>query len=284
MYISQIKIGEMSSIQRFFARAGMKTVEQFEKLKIDAEKSLGIEAELEDPVLKEVQNIMVEEEDVLVQIKKMSNELIDSVSVSAKRDSAEMMDCLRVFVTNRGTQDQKYRIMAQLDEYRKIADETCKGDDCVANWLILELQNNVLNPIEKQLKRHEEMREKFWTIKELKRKILNLGKIADIDKKSKAEMLVAEKDCQILEQEVTGHLDAIKDSGIVNVDSIWTEFCRVEAEYYSRMNEAYLEPSTPSSNSDLAIGEASIIKHEKIASPVIGAEPDGESEVETLTN
>ena len=58
----------MSTIQGFFARAGMKTVEQFEKLKQDAEKSFGIEAELDDPVLKEVQNIMVEEEDALVQI------------------------------------------------------------------------------------------------------------------------------------------------------------------------------------------------------------------------
>lgn len=274
----------MASIQRFFARAGMKTVEQFEKLKIDAEKSLGIEATLEDPVLKEVQNYMVEEEDVLIQVQKMSNELIDGVSMLSKRDSAEMLDCMRTLVRNRGNAEQKYRINAQLDEYTKIADETSKSSDCVANWVILELQSYVLNPIDKQLRKHEEIRNKFWSIKELKRKVSNLGKIAEIDKKSKSEMLQAQKECDELEQEVTSHLEGMQDAGIVTVDAIWSEYCRIEAEYYSRMNDAYLEPSTPTPNGSMAQGECRFAQGEKIASPVIGGEQDFDSEQETLTN
>ncbi len=262
----------------------MKTVEQFEKLKIDAEKSLGIEATLEDPVLKEVQNYMVEEEDVLIQVQKMSNELIDGVSMLSKRDSGEMLECMRILVRNRGNAEQKYRINAQLDEYTKISDETSKSSDCVANWAILELQSYVLNPIDKQLRKHEDIRDKFWLIKELKRKVSNLGKIAEIDKKSKSEMLQAQKECDELEQEVTSHLEGMQDAGIVTVDAIWSEYCRIEAEYYSRMNDSYLEPSTPTPNASIAQGEGRFAQGEKIASPVIGGEQDFDSEQETLTN
>jgi len=261
----------------------MKTVEQFEKLKIDAEKSLGIEATLDDPILKEVQNIMVEEEDVLIQIQKMTNELIESASVLAKRDSSEMIECMRVLVQNRATHEQKYRISAQLDEYKKIADETANGPDCVSNWVIVELQANVLNPIDKQLRRNEEIRSNFWTIKELRRKTQNLARIANVDKKSKTELAVAQNECEMLEEELKGHLEAMRDTGIVTVDAIWSEFCRVEAEYYSKMNDAYLEPSTPSSRG-LSIGEAKLNIHEKIASPVIGGDSDPESEKENLAN
>ncbi len=262
----------------------MKTVEQFEKLKLDAEKSLGIEAAVDDPILKEVQNIMVEEEDVLIQIQKMSNYLIDSISLCAKRDATEMIECMRVLVGNRATKEQKYRITAQLDEYRKISDETARSTDCVANWAILEMQSNVLNPIDKQLRRNEEIRSNFWTIKELRRKTQNLAKIANVDKKSKAELLASQKECEMLEEELKGHLEAMRDTGIVTVDAIWGEFCRVEAEYYSRMNESYLEPSTPSDSRGVSIGEAKIQPYDKIASPIIGGDSDPESEKETIPN
>jgi hypothetical protein len=272
----------MSSIQGFFARAGMKTVEQFEKLKLDAEKSLGIEAELDDPILKEVQNVIVEEEDVLIQIQKMSNDLIDSISLCAKRDAGDMLDCLKLLVKNRGTSEQQYRILAQLNEYRKIADETARGSDSVANWAILEIQSNVLNPIDKQLQRNEEVRSRFWTIKELRRKMVNLSKIANIDKKSRAELATTQKDCEVLENEMKDQLDAMRSTGIVTVDAIWSEYCRIEAEYYARMNEAYLEPSTPSDSCNRSLGEAKIPPHEKIASPVIGGVTDDDEE--TLAN
>ena len=274
----------MSSIQGFFARASMKTVEQFEKLKLDAEKSLGIEAEIDDPILKEVQNVIVEEEDVLVQIQKMTNDLIDSISLCAKREAGDMLDNLRLLVRNRGTSEQKYRILAQIDEYSKIADETAKCSDCVANWAILELQSNVLNPIDKQLKRNEEVRSQFWVVKELRRKIVSLGKIANVDKKSKSELVVALKDSEILEQEMKDQLEAMRSTGIVTVDAIWSEYCRIEAEFYARMNEAYLEPSTPSGSGDPSVGEARMPPHEKIASPVIGGENEDEDEKETLPN
>ena len=263
----------------------MKTVEQFEKLKLDAEKSLGIEAELDDPILKEVQNVIVEEEDVIVQIQKMANELIDSISLCAKRDAGDMLDSLRLLVRNRGTAEQKYRILAQIDEYKKIADETARSSDCVANWAIVELQSNVLNPIDKQLKRNEEVRSQFWVIKELRRRIINLGKIANVDKKSKSELVVALKDCEILEQEMRDQLDAMRNTGIVTVDAIWSEYCRIEAEFYARMNEAYLEPSTPSGSGGPSIGEGRIVPpYDKIASPVIGGEIEEDDEKETLAN
>ena len=263
----------MSTIQGFFARAGMKTVEQFEKLKQDAEKSFGIEAELDDPVLKEVQNIMVEEEDALVQIAKMSNELIDSVTVVAKRDASDMLQFMRTLVENRGTKEQKYRILGQIDEYATIHEETTSGEDAIANWLVLELQANVLNQVAKHLTRNTHIREKFWRVKELKRQVGLLGKISSIDKKSKTELAVAQADFSELEKELIDQLQAMKDTGVATVDAIWNEYIRIEAEYYTKMNDAYLEPSTPRPVK-APLGEVRTSKEVHIASPEIGEAED----------
>ena len=254
----------------------MKTVEHFEKLKQDAEKTFGIEATVHDPVLKEVLNFIVEEEDVLAQIQKMSSGFIDAVSGYSKRDASELLECMRTHIGNRATAEQKKRILAQLEEYQAISEETSNGEDSLSGWLILELQANVLNPIEKQLKRNEEMRAKFWRLREIRRHVANLAKIASVDKKSKAELIVTQKDCDELETELGDLLASMKDNGVTVVDTIWNEYCRIEAEYFSRMNDAYLEPSTPKPMA-VKIGEAKPAPRIKIASPVIG--DDSEEEV-----
>ena len=76
----------MAAIQSFLARASMKTLESFEKLKEDAEKSFGIEVSIQDPILKELQSFIVEEEFVLEQIRKMTNDFMESVNIFSKRD------------------------------------------------------------------------------------------------------------------------------------------------------------------------------------------------------
>jgi hypothetical protein len=268
----------MSSLQSFLARASVKTVEQFEKFKQDAEKTLGIEATVDDPVLKEVQNFIVEEEDVLEQIQKLSNQFIDSVALYAKRDSSELLECMQKLIESRGTDDQKQRVLAQLEVYKSISEETSNGEDSVANWLILEIQTNVLNPIEKQMQRNEDLRGKFWKLKQLRRHAAGLGKIANVDKKAKAEHIVAQKDCTDLEQELVDQLIAMKQTGAAVIDVIWNEYCRIEAEYYSKMNDAYLEPSTPKpSVTKVAIEEKKLPP--RIASPEIGQVSDDESEI-----
>ena len=271
----------MAAIQGFFARAGIKTVEQFEKLKQDAEKSFGIEAELDDPVLKEVQNIMVEEEDALTQIAKMSNELIDSVNLVSKRDASDMLHFMRTLVTNRGTTEQKYRILGQIDEYESIHKETTSGDDAIASWVVLELQANVLNQVTKQLSRNTHVREKFWRVKELKRQIGLLSKISNVDKKSKAELALVQAEFSDLEKELVDQLEAMKDTGVATVDAIWNEYIRIEAEYYSKMNDAYLEPSTPRpSHAPLGQVRTAPAAEVKIVSPEIGeaAEDDDDED------
>lgn len=261
----------------------MKTVEQFEKLKQDAEKSFGIEATVDDPMLKEVQNFIVEEEDVLVQIQKMTNEFIDSVGVYSKRDNSELLECMKVLVDSRGTAEQKYRITSQLDEYKAINEETSTGEDSIASWVILELQTNVLNPVDKQLHKNEELREKFWKLKELRRQVSNLTKIARLDKKSRAELVVTQKDCTELEQELSEHLRVMRDSGVALIDNIWNEYCRIEAEYYSRMNDAYLEPSTPKPIAVKTTELKPAISKQKLASPVIGGDSEDEIEADSET-
>ena len=271
----------MSVLTSLLARGAMKTVEQFEKLKQDAEKSFGIEAMVDDPMLKEVQNFSVEEEDCLVQIQKMANEFIDSVGLYSKRDNSELLECMKVLVEGRGTAEQKYRIISQLDEYKAINEETSSGEDSISSWVILELQTNVLNPVEKQLRKNEELRDKFWKLKELRRQVANLAKIAGIDKKSKAELVVAQKDCTELEQELSNHLRVMKDSGVAVIDNIWNEYCRIEAEYYSRMNDAYLEPSTPKPIAVIASEVKPQVINPKIASPVIGEDTEGDDDSDT---
>lgn len=263
----------MAAITGLIARAGMKTVEQFERLKQETEKSFGIEVLVDDPILKEVQNFSVEEEDVLMQIQKLSNEFIDSVTSYSKRDHSELIGCMKTLVDGRGTSAQKYRIISQLEEYKAITEETSSGEDSIASWLVLELQMNVLNPIDKQLKKNEELREQFWKLRELRRQVANLSKIASLDKKSKAELITTQKDCAELEQELEDHHRVMKDSGVAVIDSIFNEYCRIEAEYFSRMNDAYLEPSTPKPIA-VKVGDAKQGPKVKLSSPVIGGESD----------
>lgn len=260
----------MSTLQSFIARASVKTVEQFERLKQDAEKTFGIEATVDDPVLKEVQNFIIDEEDVLEQIRKTSNEFIDSVSLYSKRDLSELLSTMKTLVQSRGTEEQKRRVGAQLDVYKSISEETSSGEDSIANWLILELQTNVLNQIEKQMQRNEELRSQFYKLKHLRRHAAGLGKIANVDKKTKAEHIVAQKDCTELEKELVDQLIAMKETGVSVIDAIWNEYCRIEAEYYSKMNDAYLEPSTPR--------PAPVKLVPRVASPEIGQLSDEESE------
>jgi hypothetical protein len=273
---------KMSSLQSFLARASVKTVEQFEKFKQDAEKTLGIEATVDDPVLKQVQNFIVEEEDVLELIQKISNQFIDSVSLYSKRDVVELFSCMRSLLDRRGTSEQKNRMQSQLDVYVSISEETSTGEDSVANWLILELQTNVLNRIEKQMQKNELLRAKFWKLKQIRRHASGLGKIANVDKKSKAEHIVAQKDCADLEQELVDQLIAMKETGAAAIDVIWNEYCRIEAEYYSKMNEAYLEPSSPKPQ-PAHLSNAKTLPP-LIPSPEIGTVSDEESENATGDN
>lgn len=233
----------MAAIHSFLARASMKTLESFEKLKEDAEKSFGIEVALQDPILKELQSFIVEEEFVLEQIRKMTNEFIESVNIFAKRDSMEFIEAMRGLLDNRATDEQRYRISGQLDEYKAIREETTvSNENSVSTWVIIELQTNVLTGIDKELRKFGEVRKQFRRLKELKRHCTSLGKIANVDKKSKEELAIAMKDAADTEKELFDMLIDMKEVGIMAIDNIWNEYCRIEAEYYSKMNDAYLEP------------------------------------------
>lgn len=233
----------MAAIHSFLARASMKTLESFEKLKEDAEKSFGIEVALQDPILKELQSFIVEEEFVLEQIRKMTNEFIESVNIFAKRDSMEFIEAMRGLLDNRATDEQRYRISGQLDEYKAIREETtASNENSVSTWVIIELQTNVLTGIDKELRKFGEVRKQFWRLKELKRHCTSLGKIANVDKKSKEELAIAMKDAADTEKELFDMLIDMKEIGIMAIDNIWNEYCRIEAEYYSKMHDAYLEP------------------------------------------
>jgi hypothetical protein len=93
-----------------------------------------------------------------------------------------------------------------------------------------------------------------------------LTKIANVDKKSKAELVVVNKETADAEKELVDLLNDMKEVGIVAIDNIWNEYCRIEAEYFSRMNDAYLEPSTPRESSKTP---KKIAAMNKPSSPVI---------------
>jgi hypothetical protein len=146
----------------------------------------------------------------------------------------------------------------------------------------VELQSNVLNGIDKEMKKIDDIRQQFWKLKELKRYCANLSKIANVDKKSKADLLTANKDACDAEKELVDLLNDMKEVGIIAIDNIWNEYCRIEAEYFSRMNDAYLEPSTP--RETVALKDQKSPKKNaqsrKVASPVIGDDEEYESERE----
>ena len=253
----------------------MKTLESFEKLKEDAEKSFGIEVSIQDPILKELQSFIVEEEFVLEQIRKMTNEFIESVNIFAKRDSLEFIEAMRGLLESRATDEQRYRISGQLDEYKAIREETTmSNENSVSTWVIVELQTNVLTGIEKEVKKFAEVRKQFWKLKELKRHCASLGKIANVDKKSKDELAIAMKDAADTEKELFDMLIDLKEIGIMAIDNIWNEYCRIEAEYFSRMNDAYLEPPSYTGTPTQKKPKSAKKVIPKPVSPVIGAESD----------
>ena len=95
------------------------------------------------------------------------------------------------------------------------------------------------------MKKFEKVRQQFWNLKELKRHCANLTKIANVDKISKSELVIVNKNTEDVEKELVDLLNDMKEVGVVAIDNIWNEYCGIEAEYFSRMNDAYLEPSTP---------------------------------------
>ncbi len=269
----------MAAIHSFLARASMKTLESFEKLKEDAEKSFGIEVAIQDPILKELQSFIVEEEFVLEQIRKMTNEFIESVNIFAKRDSCEFIDAMRGLLENRATDEQRYRITGQLDEYKAIREETTmSNENSVSTWVMVELQTNVLTGIEKELKKFGEVRKQFWKLKELKRHCTSLGKIANVDKKSKDELAMSMKDATDTEKELFDMLIDMKEVGIMAIDNIWNEYCRIEAEYFSRMNDAYLEPPSYNGTPTKHNTKSGKKHYQKPISPIIGADSDDDED------
>ena len=263
------------SFQSLIARASMRTMEHIEKIKEDAEKSFGLEVHMDDPLFKELQSFVVEEEDVLQQLQKLTNEFMESVTTFSKKDSTEFTENMRTLVKSRGSEEQKYRINSQLDEYKNIRDETANGaenTESVGSWLIVEIQTNVLNAIEREFGKHERIRSKFWKLKELRRHMANLSKIASIDKKSKGELTDVMKDCSDVEKELVDELLQKKENGVALIDGIWNEYCRIEAEYFSKMNDAYLEPTTPRPKATTI--SVSSKPAEWLGSPVIGEDED----------
>jgi hypothetical protein len=269
----------MAAIQSFLARASMKTLESFEKLKEDAEKSFGIEVSIQDPILKELQSFIVEEEFVLEQIRKMTNEFMESVNIFSKRDSLEFVESMKGLLENRATDEQRYRITDQLDEYKAIREETTMPtENSVSTWVIVELQTNVLTGIDKELKKFAEVRKQFWKLKELKRHCTSLGKIANVDKKSKDELAIAMKDAADTEKELFDMLIDMKEIGVMAIDNIWNEYCRIEAEYFSRMNDAYLEPPSYTGTPTQPKPKSAKKVHQKPVSPVIVAESEDDAD------
>ena len=230
------------SLQSLFARATMKTMEGIEKIKQDAEKSLGLEIQIDDPIFKELQSFIVEEEDVVEEFEKLANDFINSVSLFSKKEITDFSTNMKLFVKSRGTVDEQTSVCAQLDEYRDICSETVTGSESVGSWVVVEIQTFVLNPIEKLEANHQKTKSKFWKLKELRRHLQNLAKI--LDKKGRIEHAQVLSDVANVEKELLEELIDKKANGVAYIHNIWNEYCRIEAEYFSKMNDAYLEQTT----------------------------------------
>ena len=72
-----------------------------------------------------------------------------------------------------------------------------------------------------------------------------LRALATLDVKSRGELAVATKETAEIEQELFNLQHGMKEEGVEVVDNIWNNYCRIEAEFFTKMDDAYLEPSTP---------------------------------------
>jgi hypothetical protein len=269
------------NLKSFFTRATVKTIESFEKLREDAEKSFGIEVAVEDPVMKELLNYIVDEEEILLGIQSASNQFIHSVSVFANRDTLDLIENIESMLKARGTDDQRIRMQTQLNEFRSIRNETTESENenSIINWLILELQSNVLTPIEQRIKGNETIRGQFRKLREDKRKLTNFNRMRQIDKNLKSEIVKLNSTINESESELLNFLVNLKKIGIDFIDGIWNEYCRIEAEFHSKMNDSYLEPpQSPTPDRSITPPIQKIVKAVPM-SPVIADDDDGESSI-----
>ena len=252
----------------------MKTMEKIDGMKLDAEKSCGLEVEMDDPIFKELQSAIVEEEDILIQLKRLANDFIAGVSIFVKKDPHELSHNMKVMLNSRGSDVQKSN--NDIDEY---VNNTCNETSDTGSWAIVETQDCVFNLIEKRFAEHQITRNKFWKLKKLRGNMAKLKKIAAIDNKSKLDLPDVMKEVVTIEKELVDELLMKKDYGVGDIHALCLEFFRIEQEYFTKMNDAYVnEHSTPSPRA-VTINKSSI-SIPWVRSPVIGGSDDENSELQ----